>query len=105
MSARPFPWQCFPTHVLWRIIWHPCDEGDLVARARTTRCFVLHIEDGVSATNAQRSVGPTLALALRADKLFAELAVVWVAASLLNDNLLPVVGDLKDDPLCALAEL
>lgn len=90
------------THVLWGVIWHPGDKGDLAALALTTIGVVLDIEDSVSATHDFLAL---LVLALGAEKLLAEFGVVWVGRGLLNDNLLPVVGDLVDDPLGRLAEL
>lgn len=89
-------------HVLRRIIWHPRDEGDLAALALTALCLVLDIEHGVSASNALFTL---LVLALGVQELLSELGVVWVGGGLLNNNLLPVVGDFVDDPLGGLAEL
>lgn len=83
-----------------RIIGHPADEGDLVAGALAS--IVLDIVDGVAATDTL----DTLAiLALGADQLLAEGFVVVIGGGLLDNNLLPVIGDLVDDPLGALAEL
>lgn len=90
------------THVLRRIIWHPRDKGDLAALALSAIGIVLDIKDGVSATHNDLTL---LVLALGVEKLLAELGVVWVRRRLLDDNLLPIVGDLVDDPLGRLAEL
>lgn len=82
------------------IVRDPREEADLVALALTG--VVLDIVDGVAATEALVAL---LVLALGGDELLAEGVVVVVGGGLLNDNLLPVVGDLVDDPLGALAQL
>jgi hypothetical protein len=84
------------------IIGHPGDEGDLAALALAVGSIVLDVVDGVAAANA--GVAPAV-VALGADELLAESLVVILAGLLLDDNLLPVIGDLVDDPLEALAEL
>ena len=90
------------THVLRRIIRHPRDKGDLAARALATSGLVLDIKDGIPTAHALLAL---LVLALGIQQLLPELAVVVVRRGLLNDNLLPVVGDLVNDPLGRLAEL
>lgn len=82
------------------IIGNPRDEGDLVTLALTG--VVLDVVDGVAATDARVAL-PVVALGV--EQLLAELLVVVVGGGLLDDNLLPVVGDLVDDPLGALAQL
>jgi hypothetical protein len=90
------------TYILWRIIWHPADEGDLAPLALTTIRIILDVEDCVSSTHALLTA---LVLAFGVEQLLPELAVVWVGRGLLHDNLLPVVGDLEDDPFGGFAEL
>ena len=94
------PKQC--THVLRSIIGHPADESDLAALALAARSVILDIVDSVAAANALVALA---VLALGADKLLAESVVVGLGGLVLDNNLLPVVGDLEDDPLEALAEL
>ena len=88
------------THVLASIIRHPADEGDLVALSA-----VLVKLDIVHSVAAAETLDTSLVLALGADQLLTESFVVVLGGSLLNNNLLVVVGDLEDDPLGALAEL
>ena len=64
--------------------------------------LVFDIVDGVSATDALVS-SPILALCV--EQLLAEDRVVGGGGRLLDDNLLPVIRDLVDDPLGRLAEL
>lgn len=64
--------------------------------------LVFHIVDGVSATHALLS-SPVLALCVQ--ELLPECRVVGNGRGLLDNNLLPVIGDLVDDPLGGLAEL
>jgi len=90
------------THVLGGIIGHPADEGDLAALALAAGSVVLDVVDGVAAADALVALA---VLALGADQLLAESVVVCLGGLLLDDNLLPVIGDLEDDPLEALAEL
>lgn len=82
------------------IIGNPRDEGDLVTRALAS--VILDVVDGVAATDARVAL-PVVALGV--EQLLAELLVVVAGGGLLDDNLLPVVGDLVDDPLGALAQL
>ena len=82
------------------IIGHPADEGDLVALSA-----VLLKLDVVHSVAAAETLDTSLVLALGADQLLTESFVVVLGGSLLNNNLLVVVGDLEDDPLGALAEL
>ena len=84
------------------IIRNPGDERDLASLALAVWSVVFDIVDGVSATNALIA---SLVLALCAQKLLTELFVVSIGGLLLNNNLLPVIGDLVDDPLGGLAEL
>lgn len=84
------------------IIGHPADEGDLAALALAAGSVVLDVVHGVTATNALVALA---VLALGAEELLAESLVVGLAGLLLDNNLLPVIGDLEDDPLEALAEL
>jgi hypothetical protein len=87
---------------LSRIIGHPADEGDLAALALAAGSVVLDVVHGVTATDTLDTLA---VLALGADQLLAESVVVGLGGGLLDDNLLPVIGDLEDDPLEALAEL
>jgi hypothetical protein len=87
---------------LGRIIRGPRDEGDLGACALTTVELVLDIEDGVTTANALLALA---VLALGVQELLAEDVEVGLLGCLLNNNLLPVVADLVDDPLDVLAEL
>ena len=64
--------------------------------------LVFHIVDGVSATNALVA-SPVLALCVQ--ELLPECGVVGGGGALLDNNLLPVIGDLVDDPLGGFAEL
>jgi hypothetical protein len=63
---------------------------------------VFEIVDGVSATDALVS---SSVLALCVEELLTEDGVVGLGRRVLDDNLLPVVRDLVDDPLGRLAEL
>jgi hypothetical protein len=101
-SARVPLFSGFYTHVLSRIIGHPADEGDLAALALAAGSVVLDVVHGVTATDTLDTLA---VLALGADQLLAESVVVGLGGGLLDDNLLPVIGDLEDDPLEALAEL
>lgn len=109
LSVRcAFSWTLIPlcskcdTHVLSGIIGHPADEGDLVALALAAGSVVLDVVDGITATNALDTLA---VLALGAEELLAEGLVVVLGRSLFDNDLLPVIGDLEDDPLGALAEL
>lgn len=90
------------TYVLWRIVWYPRDEGDLAALALATHGIVFDIENSVPAAYTLLAA---LVLALGAQQLLPELGVVRVGGTLLDDNLLPIIGDLEDDPFGGLAEL
>ena len=90
------------TYVLWRIIWCPADESDLAPGALAVVKLVLDIENSVATTNALLAAA---VLALGVEQLLTEDVEVGLLGSLLNDNLLPVVADLVDDPLGVLAEL
>ena len=90
------------TYVLWRIIWCPADESDLAPGALAVVKLVLDIENGVATTNALLAAA---VLALGVEQLLTEDVEVGLLGSLLDDNLLPVVADLVDDPLDILAEL
>lgn len=85
-----------------RIIRAPGNKRDLVARALTALELVLDIEDGIAAANALLAAA---VLALRVEQLVAEGVVVRVRRRLLDDDFLPVVADLVNDPLQRLAEL
>lgn len=85
-----------------RIIGGPRDEGDLGACALTTVKLVLDVENSVTATNALLAL---TVLALGVEKLLAEDRPVSLLGCLLDNDLLPVVADLVDDPLDILAEL
>ena len=63
---------------------------------------VFDIVDGISATDA---LVASSVLALCVEELLAEDGVVGLSGRVLDDNLLPVVRDLVDDPLGRLAEL
>lgn len=63
---------------------------------------VLDIKYGITAAH---DLVALLVRALGVQQLLPELAVVWVGGGLLNLDLLPVIGDLVDDPLGALAQL
>lgn len=99
-AVRPGP--LLKTHVLWRIVGCPADEGDLAPGALARVELVLDIEHGITATNALLALA---VLALCVQKLLAEGIEVGLLGSLLNDNLFPVVADLVDNPLDVLAEL
>jgi hypothetical protein len=90
------------THVLRRIIWRPADECNLAPGALARVELVLDVEYGVAATNALLALA---VFALCVEKLLAEHVEVGLLGGLLNDNLLPVVADLVDDPFDILAEL
>jgi hypothetical protein len=90
------------TYVLWRIIWCPADESDLAPGALAVVKLVLDIENSVATTNALLAAA---VLALGVEQLLTEDVEVGLLGSLLNDNLLPVVADLVDDPLDVLAKL
>lgn len=85
-----------------RIIGGPRDESDLGASALTILKLVLDVEDSVTAANALLALA---VLALGVEELLAEDRPVSLLGCLLNNNLLPVVADLVDDPLGVLAEL
>ena len=93
VSRRPY--------VLRRIIRHPRDEGDLAPLALASS-LILNIKHRVPSSDA---LNTRLVLALGIEQLLAEFAVVGVGGGLLDDDLLPVVADLVDDPLDVLAEL
>lgn len=87
-----------------------CQEGDTL---RECKCgdgvplalalgLVFDIVDSVSATLALLSF-PVLALC--AQELLSECGVVVDGGGFLNNNLLPVIGDLVDDPLGRLSKL
>jgi hypothetical protein len=84
------------------IIRRPGNEGDLGTRALAVLELVLDVEDGVAAADALLALA---VLALGVEQLLAEHVEVGLVGCLLNDNLLPVVADLVDDPLEVLAEL
>ena len=90
------------TYVLRRIIGAPAYEGNLVPLALTALQLILDVKDGIPPADALLA---TAVLALCVEKLFAEDIVVWISRGLLDDNLLPVVADLVDDPLERLAQL
>ena len=102
MSVRVWLWYGFKTYVLRRIIGGPRDEGDLGACALAVLELVLDVEDTVTAANALLALA---VLALGVEELLAEDRPVSLLGCLLNNNLLPVVADLVDDPLGVLAEL
>lgn len=85
-----------------RIIGGPRDEGDLGACALAVLELVLDVEHGVTAANALLALA---VLALGVEELLAEDRPVSLLGCLLDNNLLPVVADLVDDPLGVLAEL
>ena len=95
-------WKHSKSYVLRRIIGGPRDEGDLGACALTTLELVLDVENSVTAANALLALA---VLALGIEELLAEDRPVSILGCLLNNNLLPVVADLVDDPLGVLAEL
>lgn len=95
-------WKHSKSYVLRRIIGGPRDEGDLGACALTTLELVLDVENSVTAANALLALA---VLALGVKELLAEDRPVSILGCLLNNNLLPVVADLVDDPLDVLAEL
>jgi hypothetical protein len=97
---QPLPHQ--QTYVLRRIIRRPADECDLAPGALTALELVLNVEDGVAAADALLALA---VLALCAQQLLAEHVKVGFLGRLLDDNLLPVVADLVDDPFDVLAEL
>lgn len=64
--------------------------------------LVFHVVDSVSSTNTLLAF-PVLALCVQ--KLLPECGVVGNGGALLDDNLLPVIGDLVDDPFGRLSKL
>lgn len=102
MSVRVRFWYGIKTDVLRRIIGGPRDEGDLGACALAVVELVLDVEDSVTAANALLALA---VLALGVEELLTEDGPVSLLGGLLNNNLLPVVADLVDDPLGVLAEL
>jgi len=102
MSVRVWLWYGFKTYVLRRIIGGPRDEGDLGACALAVLELVLDVEDTVTAANALLALA---VLALGVEELLTEDGPVSLLGGLLDNNLLPVVTDLVDDPLGVLAEL
>jgi hypothetical protein len=102
VSVRVRFWYGIKTDVLRRIIRSPRDEGDLGACALAVVELVLDVEDSVTAANALLALA---VLALGVEELLTEDGPVSLLGGLLNNNLLPVVADLVDDPLGVLAEL
>ena len=90
------------TYVLRRIIWRPADKSDLAPGALSAFELVLDVEHGVATANALLALA---VLALGVEELLTEDGPVSLLGGLLNNNLLPVVADLVDDPLGVLAEL
>lgn len=90
------------TYVLWRIIGSPADECDLAAGTLAAVQVILDVVDGIATADTLFALA---VLALCVKKLLAEDVKVGLLGSLLNDNLLPVVADLVDDPLDVLAQL
>jgi len=90
------------THVLRRIIGAPADEGNLVSHALAALEIVLDVVDGVAAADALLA---STVLALGADQLLTKDGPVILGRGLLDDDLFPVIANLVDDPLCALAQL
>jgi hypothetical protein len=90
------------THVLRRIIWRPANECNLAPGALARVELVLNVEHGVAAANTLFALA---VFALCVEELLAENVEVGLLGGLLNDNLLPVVADLVDDPFDILAEL
>lgn len=88
------------THILWRVIGAPADEGDLGAGALSALELIRDIVDGVAAADALLAL---LVLALGVDELLAEGGPVVLLGCLLNYNLFPVVANLVDDVLGVLA--
>jgi hypothetical protein len=87
---------------LRRIIGRPADECDLAPCSLARLELVLDVKHGVAAANALLALA---VLALCVEQLLAEHVEVGLLGRLLDDNLLPVVADLVDDPLDVLAEL
>jgi hypothetical protein len=87
---------------LRRIIGGPRDEGDLGACALAVLELVLDVENSVTAANALLALA---VLALGVEELLAEDRPVSLLGRLLDNDLLPVVADLVDNPLGVLAEL
>jgi hypothetical protein len=85
---------------LWRIIRNPRNKSDLAPLALASG-LILDIKHRVPPSDA---LDAGLVLALGVEQLFAEFAVVSVRGGLFDDDLLPVVADLVDDPFRALAE-
>ena len=85
-----------------RIIGGPRDEGDLRACALTTIELVLDVEDSVTAANTLLALA---VLALGVEELLTEDRPVSLLGCLLDNDLLPVVADLVDDPLDVLTKL
>jgi hypothetical protein len=85
---------------LRRIIRHPANKRNL-APLPLARSLILDIEDRIPAPNP---LDAGLVLALGAQQLLAEFAVVGVGGGLFDDDLFPVVADFVDDPFGAFAE-
>lgn len=102
VSGDSFDFQSHGTYVLRRVIGSPRDEGDLGSCTLTTVKLVLNVEYGVTAANTLLALA---VLALCVEELLAEDRPVSLLGCLLDDDLLPVVADLVDDPLDVLAEL
>jgi hypothetical protein len=90
------------TYVLRRIIWRPADECNLAPGALARVEFVFDVKHGIAAADALLALA---VFALCVEKLLTENVKVCLLGSLLNDNLLPVVADLVDDPFDILAKL
>lgn len=90
------------THVLWRIIWAPANEGDFAPRPLARLQLILDVVNGVAATNALLALA---VFALGVEELLAEGRPVSFLGCLFDDNFFPVVADLIDDVLDILAKL
>jgi hypothetical protein len=83
------------THILRRIIRTPADKRNLIPLSLAALKVVLDIKHSIASTNAL--IAATV-LGLCVEQLLAESGVVAVCRRFLDDNFLPVVGDLVDYP-------
>jgi hypothetical protein len=90
------------THMQRCIVRAPSNESDLAPRPLATLQLILDIEHSIAPANDLLALA---VLALCVDQLFTEYVPVTLRRSFLNDDFLPVVADLVDDPFERLLEL
>jgi hypothetical protein len=88
-------------HILWCIIWAPTEKGDLAATAFAAVEIILYIVDSIAPTNTFLA---TAVEAFSVKQLLAKYVVISNLRSLLYNDLLPVITNLIDNPLCILAQ-